>query len=58
MSTISENAKAIFLEAVEKHAPENWPEFLDQACGDERDLRTRRGTASGPRGQGQLVRSR
>jgi hypothetical protein len=25
-------AKAIFLEAVEKHAPEQWPAFLDQAC--------------------------
>jgi hypothetical protein len=40
MSTISENAKAIFLEAVEKHSPEEWPEFLDQACGeDDRELR-------------------
>ena len=39
MSTISENAKAIFLEAVEKHSPEDWPEFLDQACGDDRELR-------------------
>ena len=39
MSTISENAKAIFLEAVEQHAPEAWPNFLDQACGEDRDLR-------------------
>ncbi|MCR9293957.1 MAG: serine/threonine protein kinase [bacterium] len=39
MSTISENAKAIFLEAVEKRSPKDWPEFLDQACGDDRTLR-------------------
>lgn len=39
MSAISENAKAVFLEAVEKHSPEAWPRFLDQACNDDRDLR-------------------
>jgi serine/threonine protein kinase len=39
MSTLSENAKVIFLEAVEKHSPEAWPGFLDQACDDDRDLR-------------------
>lgn len=41
MSTISENAKAIFLEAVERHAPEKWPNFLDQACGENDKLRQR-----------------
>lgn len=34
MSTIAENAKAIFLEAVEKHSPDQWPAFLDDTCGD------------------------
>jgi hypothetical protein len=26
-------AKSIFLAAIEEHAPEQWPGFLDQACG-------------------------
>lgn len=39
MRTISDNAKAIFLQAVEKHSPEEWQEFLDQACGDDSKLR-------------------
>lgn len=41
MSTIAENAKAIFLEAVEKHSPEEWPTFLEEACGNDRELRQR-----------------
>jgi tetratricopeptide (TPR) repeat protein len=32
-------AKAIFLEAVEKHHPDQWPTFLDQACAGDLDLR-------------------
>src|SRR3954453_6350565 len=32
-------AKAIFLEAVERHAPEQWPAFLDRACAGQPDLR-------------------
>ena len=32
-------AKAIFLEAVERHAPELWPAFLDRACAGQPDLR-------------------
>jgi WD40 repeat protein/serine/threonine protein kinase len=32
-------AKAIFLEAVEQHAPEQWPAFLDRACAGQPDLR-------------------
>jgi serine/threonine protein kinase/Flp pilus assembly protein TadD len=34
-------AKAIFLEAVEKHDPEQWPAFLDQACAGRPELRGR-----------------
>jgi serine/threonine protein kinase/tetratricopeptide (TPR) repeat protein len=32
-------AKAIFLEAVEQHAPDQWPAFLDRACAGQPDLR-------------------
>ncbi len=39
MSTPKPNAKAIFLEAVEKHSPDQWPMLLDQKCGDDRVLR-------------------
>ncbi|MCA9085160.1 MAG: serine/threonine protein kinase [Planctomycetaceae bacterium] len=31
--------KALFLEAVDKYAPHEWPDFLKNACGDEADLR-------------------
>lgn len=41
MSTIADIAKAIFLEAVEKHSPNEWPQFLDQTCGADRELRGR-----------------
>src|SRR5262245_39855426 len=34
-------AKAIFLEAVERHAPDEWPAFLDRACASQPDLRGR-----------------
>ena len=40
MSIPSELAKAIFLEATEKHAPEEWPAFLDQRCGGDAGLRS------------------
>jgi serine/threonine protein kinase len=33
-------AKAIFLEAVERHAPDQWPAFLDRACAGQPDLRS------------------
>jgi serine/threonine protein kinase/tetratricopeptide (TPR) repeat protein len=33
--------RSIFLAAIEKHSPERWPSFLDQACGDDPDLRLR-----------------
>ena len=35
------DARQIFLEAVEKHAPQQWPEFLDSACGGDAALRQR-----------------
>jgi serine/threonine protein kinase/tetratricopeptide (TPR) repeat protein len=34
-------AKAIFLEAVERHVPEQWPAFLDRACAGQPELRGR-----------------
>jgi serine/threonine protein kinase len=33
------SAKAIFLEAVERHSPDQWPAFLDRACAGKPDLR-------------------
>jgi len=41
MNADSKQAKAIFLEAVEKHDPDQWPAFLDQACAGQPDLRRR-----------------
>lgn len=41
MSDSSNKAKSIFLEAIEKHTPEQWPMFLDKACGDDGALRDR-----------------
>jgi serine/threonine protein kinase/tetratricopeptide (TPR) repeat protein len=35
MGDRSEQAKLIFLEAIENQAPEQWPSFLDQACGGD-----------------------
>jgi hypothetical protein len=32
-------AKSIFLEAIEEHAPEQWPAFLEQACAGDVQLR-------------------
>src|SRR5262245_10093206 len=39
MSTPSDRARSVFLEAVEGHAPEQWPAFLDRACGGDGALR-------------------
>jgi serine/threonine protein kinase/tetratricopeptide (TPR) repeat protein len=33
-------AKSIFLAAIDEHAPEQWPTFLDQACAGDDLLRT------------------
>src|SRR5262245_41343915 len=44
MSTMNvdpQQAKAIFLQAVEKHDPANWPSFLEQACTGDPELRSR-----------------
>src|SRR5262249_41164752 len=41
MNTDPNPAKAIFLEAVERHAPDQWPAFLDRACAGQPDLRGR-----------------
>src|SRR5262245_42486070 len=41
MNATPQQAKAIFLEAVEKHAPDQWPAFLDQACPGLPELRRR-----------------
>src|ERR1700687_249369 len=38
MSDRSEQAKSIFLEALEQ-APEQWPPFLEQACAGDAGLR-------------------
>jgi WD40 repeat protein/serine/threonine protein kinase len=34
-------AKAVFLEALEKHDPEQWPAFLERACRGQPELRRR-----------------
>jgi hypothetical protein len=39
MSDRSEQAKSIFLEAIEKHMPDQWPAFLEQGCGGDTALR-------------------
>jgi serine/threonine protein kinase len=41
MSADPNRIKAIFLEAVEKHDPDQWPAFLDRACAGQPDLRGR-----------------
>src|SRR3954468_456857 len=41
MNADPNSAKAIFLEAVERHAPDQWPAFLDRACAGRPDLRGR-----------------
>jgi tetratricopeptide (TPR) repeat protein len=39
MNADPKQAKAIFLEAVEKHTPDQWLAFLDQACAGQPELR-------------------
>jgi serine/threonine-protein kinase len=39
MSDSGNQAKSIFLEAIEKHAPQHWPAFLEQACAGDVRLR-------------------
>jgi serine/threonine protein kinase/tetratricopeptide (TPR) repeat protein len=39
MADPSNQAKSIFLAALEAHAPDRWPTFLEQACGGDAQLR-------------------
>jgi len=42
--------KAIFLQAIEDHLPDQWPGFLDRACGGDAELscaRTSKGCSRG-----------
>src|SRR5262245_28339666 len=39
MGDPSNQAKSIFLAAIEEHAPEQWPAFLEQACAGDVMLR-------------------
>ena len=39
MNADPKSAKAIFLEAVERHAPDQWPAFLERACAGQPELR-------------------
>jgi serine/threonine protein kinase len=41
MNADPNSAKAIFLEAVEQYAPDQWPAFLDRVCAGQPDLRGR-----------------
>jgi serine/threonine protein kinase/tetratricopeptide (TPR) repeat protein len=41
MGEQSNQVKAIFLAAIDEHAPERWPAFLDQACAGDVALRAR-----------------
>ena len=40
MNVIEDHARSVFLAALER-APEQWPAFLDEACGDNAELRAR-----------------
>ena len=49
MNADPQQAKAIFLQAVETHDPEQWPAFLDEACAGQPELRRRvEAAARGP----------
>ena len=39
MNKATAQAKSIFLRLIEEHTPEAWPEYLDEACGNDRHLR-------------------
>jgi tetratricopeptide (TPR) repeat protein len=41
MNADPNQAKAIFLEAIEQHDPARWPAFLDEACAGQPELRRR-----------------
>ncbi len=41
MTNDAQNAKSIFMSAIEEHSPDKWPAFLDDACGGDGALRDR-----------------
>jgi serine/threonine protein kinase/tetratricopeptide (TPR) repeat protein len=41
MADESDRVRSIFLAAIEQHAPDGWPDFLDEACAHEPALRGR-----------------
>ena len=41
MKVDAQKARSIFLEAVEQHAPHQWGNYLDAACGQNQELRRR-----------------
>jgi serine/threonine protein kinase/tetratricopeptide (TPR) repeat protein len=41
VSDSTQSARSIFLTAIEQHPPEQWPAFLDEACGADASLRAR-----------------
>ncbi len=41
MSDLADKAKVIFLDAIEKYAPEQWACYLDEACAGDGPLRAR-----------------
>src|SRR5262245_20169641 len=41
MNADPQQAKVLFLQALEKHDPDQWPGFLDQACAGQPELRRR-----------------
>ncbi len=40
MTVIEDHARSVFLAALER-APDQWPAFLDEACGDDAEVRAR-----------------
>src|SRR5690349_5154991 len=40
MNADPKSVKAIFLEAVERHSPDQWPSFLERACAGQPYLRS------------------
>ena len=41
MSSRESQAEKIFLDAVERHEPDQWPAFVKEACSGEPDVRNR-----------------
>ena len=41
MSVDQAKARSVFISAIENHAPNEWPTFLDEACGEDAELRVR-----------------